>query len=363
MRRAVYLAGRGIACARGLSPDAVAEALWQGGYAPANACAATLDHPYFSIATLQGNWRQRAEAAVRHVAATLGPLAPETPLFFASSSFQIGEFEALPAPRNLPIACASPSLTLAEWLGLNGPCHSYATACTSGNAALMAASEQIADGLIDEAVVLGFELANRSTLAGFIAMGLLSPDLGRPFDQARNGLLLGEAVAAVRLSAHHGDWQLRAQTMGLDAHTLTGPTPDGSRIAALAVDCLTQVNLAAADLDLVKVHAGGSPASDLAEARALHTLFGADLPPLLSLKPALGHTLGASTIAELVALTACLDAGHLPGTAAFSHTDPEIGLQAQVDRKLLNARHALLLALGFGGGMGALVLSRRCALP
>lgn len=358
MRRAVYLAGRGIACARGLSPDAVAEALWQGGYAPANAYEATLDHPYFSIATLQGNWRQRAEAAVRHVAATLGPLAPETPLFVASSSFQIGEFEALPAPRKLPVACASLTPSLADWLGLNGPCYSYSTACTSGNAALMAASEQIADGLIDEAVVLGFELANRSTLAGFIAMGLLSPDLGRPFDQARNGLLLGEAVAAVRLSAYHGDWQLRAQTMGLDAHTLTGPTPDGSRIAALAVDCLAQGKIAPAQIDLVKVHAGGSPSSDLAEGRALQTVFGDELPPLLSLKPALGHTLGASTIAEIVALTACLDAGYLPGTMGFSCPDPEIGLQVQVDRHRTAAQHALLLAIGFGGGLGAIVLSR-----
>lgn len=358
MSRMVYLGSSAIVCARGLTPASVADALWQGGYTPAAASPETLNHPYFSIAAIRGNWRERAEQAVRGLAQSLGKLAPEMPLFVASSSFQIGEFETLPAPRELPIACASLTPDIAGWLGLNGPCHSFSNACTSGNAALQAAGELIADGLIDDALVLGFELANRSTLAGFIAMGLLSPDLGRPLDQQRNGLLLGEAVAAVHLTARPGRWQLAAQTTGLDAHTLTGPTPDGSRIATLAVDCLEQAKITAANLDLIKVHAGGSPSSDLAEARALHTVFGTRLPPLLSLKPALGHTLGASAIAELVALLACLDSGKLPGTAAFSTADPEIGLQPQVDRSKATPKHALTLGLGFGGGMGAMLISR-----
>jgi 3-oxoacyl-[acyl-carrier-protein] synthase-1 len=66
------------------------------------------------------------------------------------------------------------------------------------------------------------------------------------------------------------------------------------------------------------------------------------MPPLLSLKPAIGHTLGASGIAELAALLACLDQNQIPATQGFSEPDPEIGLIPMVDRNIRTIHRAML---------------------
>ena len=154
-------------------------------------------------------------------------------------------------------------------MGLSGPRYSFSNACIGGFSALDAARSLIAGGLIDEAVVLGVELANHSTLAGFAAMELLSRSACRPFDAGRDGLVLGEAVAAVHLSAAPARWRIAGLRTGLDGYSTTGPDPAGGPIASAAVDCLQEAKITAADIDLVKLQAAGSPGTDLAEANAL----------------------------------------------------------------------------------------------
>lgn len=364
MTRAVYLAGGGLCCTAGSTPAAVAEALANSSGRLA-ASALSLGERRFPYAALPGplpqdadDWLRRAEAACRRAVAPLGALPGDVPLFFASSSFQIGHFEAQPAPRDLPPACASFVGRVAGWLGLDGVRHSFSNACISGQQAIQAAAAQIADGSIDDALVLGCELYNRSTAAGFAGMGLLSPTACRPFDRDRDGLVLGEAVAALQLSARPAGWRLAAVDSALDAFSPTGPTPDGSRIAALLSACLAEAALPPADIDLVKLHAAGSPTNDPAEANALRTVFGNAMPPLCSLKGSLGHALGASGVVETVALLACLDAGFVPPTAGFVTPDPEISLQPAVDRSNRPVRRVLLNGIGFGGGLAAMIVER-----
>ncbi|HEX6734945.1 MAG TPA: beta-ketoacyl synthase N-terminal-like domain-containing protein [Azonexus sp.] len=358
MTRPVYLAGSGLVCARGCTPAAVADALLAGECAGSWRTLGSRRLPWFALPLADSDWEARAEQAVRRVGKALGPLDPATPLFVASSSFQVGLCESRPPPYELPIANASFSRRLADWLQLAGPRYSFSSACISGFSAIDAARSLIAAGQIDEAVVLGFELANTSTLAGFAALELLSSTAGKPFDRDRDGLVLGEAVAAIRLSATPTQWRIAALRTGLDVWSITGPDPSGAPIAGLFAECLADAGLAAGDIDLLKLQAAGSPGTDLAEANALRTVFGSALPPLLSLKPALGHTLGASGIAELTALLACLDLGAIPATAGFAHPDPEIGLQPTQQLCRQRVRHPLLNLVGFGGGLATLILAR-----
>jgi 3-oxoacyl-[acyl-carrier-protein] synthase-1 len=301
---------------------------------------------------------QRAEQAVRHVRQQLGPLPSETPLFIASSSFQIGHFEQLGAPFNLPAANAEFSRQIAQWMQLDGPCSSFSSACISGFSAIEAARGLIASRQIDEAIIVGIELANSVTLAGFAAMELLSHSACRPFDARRDGLVLGEAVAAIRLSANPATWRIAGLRTGIDAYSTTGPDPQGGPIANVAVDCLTEANFSPSDIELIKVQAAGSPGTDLAEANALQTVFGKQIPPLLSLKPALGHTLGASGIAELATLLACLAADQIPATAGYAQADPEIGSISPVDRNNCHIKRAMLNLIGFGGGLASMIIER-----
>jgi len=358
MTRPVFITKTALLCARGNAPSVVASALWNGECSADERNLGERSFPYFGLPLDEADWMVRAEQAIHQVAGQLDQYSPETPLFIASSSFQIGHFEQVGAPFDLPQAAASFSCQIGEWMGLSGANYSFSNACIAGFSALDSARSLIAAGLIDDAIVLGVELANDSTLAGFAAMELLSRTAGRPFDARRDGLVLGEAVAAVHISAKPATWRIAGLRTGLDGYSTTGPNPDGSRIAEVAVNCLKEANLKAADIELIKLQAAGSPGTDLAEANALRSVFGQRMPPLLSLKPALGHTLGASGMAELAALLASLDADKIPATAGFSKVDPEIALFPMVERSTAHIERTLLNLVGFGGGLASLIVER-----
>lgn len=358
MTRPVYLGSSGLVCARGASPTAVAAALAAGESGSDWRQHGNRRFPWFALPLAEQDWLTRAEKAIRLVAESLGPLPPTTPLFVASSSFQVGLCETRPPPYELPIANASFSRQLAAWMQLAGPRYSFSNACISGFSAIDAARSLIAGGQIDEAVVLGCELTNASTLAGFAALELLSPTTCRPFDRDRDGLVLGEAVAAIRLTATPTPWRVAALRTGLDAWSITGPDPDGGPIVELLGECLQEAGLGAGDIDLIKLQAAGSPGTDQAEANALHQVFATKMPPLVSIKSSLGHTLGASGVAELSALLACLDGDCIPATAGFANADPQLALQPTTICLRQPVRHTLLNLIGFGGGLAAMIVGR-----
>ncbi|QEL65284.1 3-oxoacyl-[acyl-carrier-protein] synthase I [Oryzomicrobium terrae] len=304
-------------------------------------------------------WYARARRLVRQAVAEAGPQGRDGPLFVASSSSNVGAVEGLAARPDTD--CHEFAQRIAAWLDWRGPVFAVATACTSAMNALAAARDLLVNGPWASALVLGVELPNRFTLAGFAAMQLLSPDGARPFGAARNGLVLGEAVAALYLT-RHATAATRWAVSGL-AGVVDGSDPAGAVAPAIerAIDtALAEAGRKAADIGLIKVQAAGSPGNDAVEAAVLTERF-APLPPLVSLKAALGHTLGASGAAELALLTACLEAGVRP--PRDWPIDPELAARgvALADGATPPAtppRHVLALILGFGGGHAALVLDQ-----
>ena len=134
-----------------------------------------------------------------------------------------------------------------------------------------------------------------------------------------------------------------------------GRNPTGAEARAVVAACeaaLQCSGLQAADIDLLKPQAAGSPGNDAIEAAALLQVFGA-LPPMVTLKSHIGHTLGAAGAAELVLLTGCLESGTWP---TVSHDIDQALCVALAAAAPARVRHVLLNALGFGGGHAALVL-------
>lgn len=358
MKRAVYIAGHAVCCASGMTVPAVVDALCAGRVPDGFRSLGERRLPYRSLPIAAVDWTRRAKSALAALHAQLPDCAADVPLWVASSSWQIGRFETQGAAGDVPPGAASLTLDLKDWLGLEGPHFNCANACVSGFSAIEAASTLIAEGQIDEALVLGVELANRSTLAGFAAMQLLTDGVCRPLDARRDGLILGEAVAAVHLSHRPAAWRVAAVRTGLDAWSPTSPNPSGQPIAALAGACLDEAGIKATQLDLIKLQAAGSPATDLAEARAVQHLLAGQSRPLVSLKPGLGHTLGASGVAELSALLACLETGRIPLTPGFAEDDPLVGLRPTEATLEQPVRCALLNLIGFGGGLANLLVVR-----
>ena len=87
-----------------------------------------------------------------------------------------------------------------QTLGCKGDTYTYNTACTASANALLGALRMIELGWYRHALVVGAELANRTTLAGFSGLQIVAETL-QPFDAARKGIVLGEGIGAVLLSA------------------------------------------------------------------------------------------------------------------------------------------------------------------
>jgi 3-oxoacyl-[acyl-carrier-protein] synthase-1 len=357
---AVFVRAAALASALGTDVEAAIERLSGAPLVPAPCIEAGGCWPYFAIPASGGDWMERAGQIARSVAEDLRRKAALSaaewqglPCFVGSSSHDVGacENDAEPVLRP-PLELAG---TLARWFGTRGPALAVSSSCTSGLTALQLALDLIAAGAFRHALVLGVELANRLTVAGFAGLGLLSPRAARPCDLGRDGLVLGEALGAVLLSSA-GPWRIGSLAWGLDASSLTGSAPDGEVIRQTMQAALSRARFAASEVDLVKLQAAGSPAGDLSEARALRALF-PDLPRTLSLKSAIGHALGASGPAELALLLGALDRGRVPATWGFATPDAELGL-APAGGDAAEVRRILFNLSGFGGNVCSMALER-----
>jgi 3-oxoacyl-[acyl-carrier-protein] synthase-1 len=349
----VYLSGRGLACALGLDVKASLAALGQGGVATSSYfLQGELGgrFPYFAIPYTQKDWNERARDLVLRVAAEAGAQqARAGALFIATSSFDIGAVEQGAAQMDYGAFADK----VATWLDWSGPVYVINTACTSSLNALIAAHAQLCAGEEEEALVLGVELDNRLTLGGFAALQLLSSSSSKPFGRHRDGLVLGEAVAALKLSTREpSHWKIAGGANVVDGSQPTGAS--ASAVVSMYQRALAMSGLAADAIDLIKVQAAGSPGNDAVEAQGLREAFNV-VPPLVSLKAAMGHAMGASGAAEIALLTACLEQGVWPNYA--DEADPELGV-ALATAAPEKVSRLMATILGFGGSHATVVLER-----
>ena len=375
MSRPVYLAGFGHCSASGATLGAARDAILAGDVRCASRRVAGKALPFYAFAADDAasaeTWQLRAQEIICRVGNEVRGGCDisdsewsQAGLFFASSSFQIGalEFAAREGRTEFPPAADFASKA-AHWLGIATSPWCFATACTSSLSALDAAATMIRAGVLRRALVLGVELPNLTSLAGFAALDLLSTNACRPLDRQRDGLVLGEAVAAVWLSDEPGnglwgDWRVAGIDAALDRHSATGPNPDGVLIADVMARALSNAGMSAADIDLVKLQAAGSLAVDRAEGIAIRRVFGERPPALVSLKSFFGHMLGASGTVEFSALAACLAHDMVPATAGFSVMDPDIGLAPVSTARSAQVGKILFNLIGFGGSVVSLVVER-----
>ena len=375
-RRPIFVAGYGLASTLGGSLSAAVERLQMGDLsAPTRREIAPGEFaPYFPIAAHAAaiGWSERAGELIRQVMAEAGALDDRgVPLFIASSSIHIGGIEQGEAAQS---DCFAFSEQVAHWLEWTGPVFWITTACTSAINALRSAQAMVDSGVAESAVVLGLEIDNRYSAAGFAGMQLLSPTLPQPLAATRDGLVLGEAVAAIclrggapvstckknspTLLCGSSRWQLRGGANVVDGRDPAGASLDA--VAAMTRQALQSAGLQARDIDLIKLQAAGSPHNDAVEIAGLREVF-ADLPALCTLKPLLGHTLGAAGVAELALLLACFDQEVWP-LQRNGAPDPEVDARLAAHWPV-PCRYVLFVILGFGGGHAALILEDTSAVP
>ena len=249
---------------------------------------------------------------------------------------------------------------LTEHFGLNGFSLTYNTACTSSANAIIDAASMLESGVIDYALVVGFEMFAPISFEGFAAMQLLSLDKIAPFSQGRDGIVLGEAISALFLSRDDvatSPWSFRSGESRCETESVTGANPDGSGISVVISAALRKANMAASDVNAVKTHGTASALNDLAEINGMKEVFQSQ-PDFFSLKPYIGHTLGSCGSSELLLMMECVDAGFVPGTPNFSKQDQALEWTPLIEKKACNSGLFMLNYFGFGGNNTSIIVEK-----
>jgi 3-oxoacyl-[acyl-carrier-protein] synthase II len=260
---------------------------------------------------------------------------------------------------------------VASYFQLCGPNLTIPTACAAGNYALGWAFEQIQSGAADVMLAGGADAFSRLAFTGFSRLRALSPDVCRPFDRNRQGLLLSEGAGVLVLErlehAQARGAQIYAEMLGYglsaDAHHITAPHPDGAGAALAMRRALQRAQLAEKDFSpyYINAHGTGTPHNDKAETLAIKSLFGerAYQIPVSSIKALTGHAMGAASAMEAIACILSLHHGILPPTWNYQEPDPECDLDyvPNAPREML-PRVVLNNSYGFGGNNSCVVFGR-----
>jgi len=306
------------------------------------------------------------EQVIAEQSLTVEQLA-QTSLFLGSSSMDIGAVSS-DAERAIWLTKLDHlNLYLIKKYGLHSLHFTFSTACTSSSNALIYATRLVRSGKVVQALVIGCEFYNQLTLKGFNSLELLSEQGVLAFADNRDGMVLGEGVAALLLSKQASAKSALAIIDGYsscDSYSLTTTEEDGSKISDVIEKTLTLSGLASQDIQLIKAHGTASVASDRAEAKAIARVF-TDKQPILALKPFIGHTLGACGVLEVALLVDLVKQDIMPVPSYIKSLCQEGGEAPLVDGLLSFAsskqsfkqvNHILANHCGFGGNNAAFVL-------
>lgn len=256
-------------------------------------------------------------------------------------------------------ACTIPA-GVGHWFGFAGPNVIIPTACAAGNFSLGYAYDLIRQGRADVMLAGGTDPFSRVAFTGFARLGSVAPDVCRPFDRNRRGILVGEGSGVVVLERLEDALARRAPVyaevvgygLSSDAQHMTTPHPDGDGIARAMQVALQDAGLPPERIDYISAHGTGTPINDVVETRAIKRVFGrwAEHVAVSSIKSMLGHTMGAASAIEAIACVLSLQGGSIPATVNYETPDPECDLD-YVPNRARRARPQVVLnnALAFGG--------------
>lgn len=257
-----------------------------------------------------------------------------------------------------------------------GPSYAPVSACASSNHAIGEAFHAILRGDAEMMIAGGTEAClTPISFAGFAAARALATDYetpetaSRPFDSKRSGFVHGEGGAVLVLeeleSARRRGAPIVAEILGFgmsgDAYHITAP-PEGGEGAAHAMRrALRSAGIAPEEVDYVNAHGTSTPVGDVAETRAIRSVFGehADRLAVSSIKSMIGHALGGSASIEAGATAFALRDGIIPPTINLTDQDPECDLDyVPNEARRAPIRVAISNSFGFGGANTSLVLRR-----
>jgi 3-oxoacyl-[acyl-carrier-protein] synthase II len=276
---------------------------------------------------------------------------------------------------------------LAAEFGCRGPASNCLTACAASTQAIGEAFEIIRRGDADVMFAGGAHtMIHPLGVTGFIRLTALSSrrdsclTAARPFDQTREGFVMGEGAGMLVLEAEEHararGVEVQAEISGYgssaDAFRITDIQPEGKGAQASMAQALKQAGIDPRATDerdrplvhYISAHGTGTQENDKIESRAVKAVFGplAARVPVSSVKSMLGHLIAAAGAVELITCVQAIRTGHLPPTMNLQHPDPECDLDyipnAPRDERGRGVEVCLSNSFGFGGQNDTLVVRR-----
>ena len=262
--------------------------------------------------------------------------------------------------------------------GFRGPNFATVSACASSAHALIDAFNYIRLGKADLFIAGGSESAiTPSGIGGFNAMHAISTrnddplTASRPFDKERDGFVLGEGAGAVMLEeyehAKNRGAKIYAEVVGCgltgDAYHMTAPHPDGYGAMMAMKNAVEDAGITPEEVDHINTHGTSTPVGDIAEPKAIQTLFGEHAYKIAinSTKSMTGHLLGAAGAVESIAAILTVMNDFVPPTINHFTDDPDIDPKLDFtfntgkERKI---NFALSNTFGFGGHNASLLFKK-----
>lgn len=277
-------------------------------------------------------------------------------------------------PMLMPNAAAGTALSME--LHAKAYARTVVSACASSTESIINAYEHMQAGYADVVVAGGSEAAIHGiTLASFAAMQALSKrnddpaTASRPYDIDRDGFVMGEGAGAIVLETYEHakarGAKIYAELAGggvtSDAYHITAPDPEGWGAARATRMALGQAGATESDVTHINAHATSTPVGDIAEYKALLSVFGEPLHgiPVSGTKGSTGHLLGGTGAVEAIFSILAIHDRTAPPTANLTNQDPAIPLDVVTAPRDLGSGDQLVLSNSFGfGGHNAVAAFR-----
>jgi 3-oxoacyl-[acyl-carrier-protein] synthase II len=243
------------------------------------------------------------------------------------------------------------------------------TACAAGNYAIAYALDALRRGRAEVMLAGGADCFSRITYSGFARLGAIAPDVCRPFDRNRQGMIPGEGAAVLVLEplarARARGATIYAEVAGYglscDAHHMTAAHPEGAGAARAMERALNASGLDVSQVSYVSAHGTGTPTNDRLEAIAVKRVFGerSKSLPMSSIKSMLGHTMGAASAIEAAVCALAVATDRVPPTIHFQAPDPECEVDCVPNAaREIRVEVAMNNAYAFGGNNASTVFRK-----
>ncbi|MCP4246567.1 MAG: beta-ketoacyl-[acyl-carrier-protein] synthase family protein [bacterium] len=272
-------------------------------------------------------------------------------------------------PEHMRRICRAKPGAIARHVQDNLGCSGFAMdlygACAAGNMAITAARRRLLDGDCDLALVGGADGFSQLAFIGFMRLRVMAAEVCRPFDQQRDGLLVGEGAGLFVLerasSAKARGATVRARVAGCattcENYHPTRPEPDGDGLTRATLGALAQAGLDPGAIDYVCAHGTGTPQNDAIEVKVMERCFPAGVA-FSSIKALTGHPMGAAAALETACCLLSLENQTLIPTWHLRDVLEPCSLEAVREApRSATLRHAVNNSAGFGGYNSSIILS------